>query len=209
MKMKTTTTSRDEKVSSALKAIDTGVAALRNGEDWARWLRVQSKFHNYSFNNSMMISLQCPTATRVAGYETWKKVGRQVKKGEKGIMIFAPAGLGKARTRDDATGEEKVVRTWLRFKIAHVFDVSQTEGDELPEITRPIPETPFAANLDALRTVALGLDGIVSSIDVRGRELGDPPSAGGWYLRATKAIVVVDEGSEAAKFRVLINFGPS
>ncbi len=203
--MKTTTNSRDEKVSLAIKAIDAGVAAFRNGDDWTRWLKIQSRFHTYSFGNTMMIALQCPTASRVAGYETWKKVGRQVKKGEKGIPIFAPVGLGKAKERNEETGEEKVVRTWLRFKIVYVFDVSQTEGDDLPTITRPIPETPFATNIEALRTVALGLDGIVSSIDVRARELGDSRTAGGWYCRDTKAIVVVDEGSDAAKFRVLVH----
>jgi antirestriction protein ArdC len=203
--MKTTTTSRDEKVSSAINAIDAGVAAFRNGDDWMKWLKLQSQFHTYSFNNTMMILLQCPTATRVAGYETWKKAGRQVKKGEKGIPIFAPVGLGKAKERSEETGEERVVRTWLRFKIVYVFDVNQTEGDELPTITRAIPETPFVSNIETLHAVALGLDGIVSSIDVRSREGGDSRTAGGWYCPATKSIVVIDEGSDAAKFRVLVH----
>jgi antirestriction protein ArdC len=203
--MKPTQNTRDEKITAAIKAIDAGVAAVTSSDDWTRWLKMQSRFHRYSSNNTMMIMLQCPTASNVAGFETWKKMGRCVKKGEKGIPIFAPAGQGRATRKNERTGEDEVVRSWLRFRIAYVFDISQTEGDELPTITQPVPETPFASSIDALTKVALALPGIVSRIEVRSRELGDSSTAGGWYMPATKAIVVIDDGTEAAKFRVLVH----
>lgn len=203
--MKTNQGTRDEKITAAIKAIDAGVAAFTSSEDWTQWLKMQSRFHRYSFNNAMMIMLQCPRASQVAGFEAWKKMGRCVRKGEKGIPIFAPAGLGKATRKNERTGDDEVVRSWLRFKIVYVFDVSQTDGDELPTITRPVPELPFASNIEALTKVALSLPDTVSTIEIRSRELGESSTAGGWYSPATKAIVVIDEGTEAAKFRVLVH----
>jgi antirestriction protein ArdC len=149
--------------------------------------------------------LRCPMASRVAGFEAWKKLGRNVKKGEKGIPIFAPAGLGRVTRKNEETGTDELVRSWLRFKIVYVFDVSQTEGDELHSITKAIPETPFASNIATLNRVALAIPDTVSAIEVRAREPGESATAGGWYNRETKAIVVIDEGTEAAKFRVLVH----
>ena len=99
---------------------------IESGE-WGKVLKVMSQFHSYSFNNMLMIYMQRPDATRVAGYRTWQKMGRQVQKGEKGIRIFAPCPFKKK----DADGEE--IGTGMWFKIVSVFDISQTEGDDLPE----------------------------------------------------------------------------
>jgi len=201
--MKTTT--RDEKVAEAIKAIDVGVAALTSGEEWAAFLRMQARFHRYSFGNAMLIYTRCPQATRVAGFEAWKKLGRVVRKGEKGIPIFAPAGMGRATRRNDETGEDETLRTWLRFKVVYVFDVSQTDGEPLPQITRPVEDTPFASSLDALRAVGASMPDVVSSITVRPRVLGESGTAAGWYVRGTKEIVIIDEGSEASKFSTLVH----
>jgi hypothetical protein len=78
------------------------VAALRTGDDWRRWLEVASRFHDYSFNNTLLIYAQRPDATLVAGYEAWKALGRQVEKGQRGIQILAPI---VRRDRDSAAGE--------------------------------------------------------------------------------------------------------
>lgn len=91
-----------------------------------RYLEVNARFWQYSFNNQFLIAIQRPDATQVAGYHAWiNKFGRQVRKGEKGIAIVAPVFKPKG---DD--GEAKVV--W--FKTVWVFDVSQTDGDPLPEV---------------------------------------------------------------------------
>lgn len=97
------------------------------------FLTAMSKFHRYSFGNIMLITLQRPDATHVAGFRTWRKFNRWVKKGEKGIVIMAPMAI-HARPTDTETGngsEENPV--FVRFKAVHVFDVAQTDGEPLPE----------------------------------------------------------------------------
>ena len=89
------------------------------------YLSFCSRFHRYSFHNTMLIFSQCPEATRVAGFHAWKKMGRFVMKGEKGILILAPVTVKE----ESESGEEKAV---TRFRGVYVFDVSQTEGDALP-----------------------------------------------------------------------------
>ncbi|MCL4740956.1 MAG: hypothetical protein KJZ54_02020 [Phycisphaerales bacterium] len=91
-------------------------------------LAAAGRFHRYSFSNIMLIATQCPHATQVAGFHTWKKLGRWVKKGEKGIAIVAPIVMRNDRATDEEP--EKVVR----FRVVHVFDLSQTDGEPLPEI---------------------------------------------------------------------------
>ena len=101
-----------------------------------------SKFHNYSLNNTILIAMQKPDATLVAGYKAWQTDhGRTVRKGEHGIKILAPCKF-KVTVESDENGtlensgndEKTKVMEYLRFKITHVFDVSQTEGKELPSI---------------------------------------------------------------------------
>lgn len=91
-------------------------------------LKTMARFHRYSFNNICLITSQCPTATRVAGFHTWRALGRCVRKGEKGIGILAPI----VRRRDDAASDDDAKHV-AGFRAAHVFDVSQTDGDPLPE----------------------------------------------------------------------------
>jgi antirestriction protein ArdC len=99
------------------------------------YLKAMAKFHNYSLANTVLINLQRPSASRVAGFNTWRKLGRSVKKGEKGIAIMAPVIYRKQRVNDDEQDldekpEQEEIRT---FKAVHVFDISQTKGKNLPE----------------------------------------------------------------------------
>ena len=121
---------------------------LYASENYAQYISAMTKFHHYSFGNALLIFFQRPEASRVAGYNTWKQLGRQVKRGEKGIMILAPCNFSAYLTMDKIdpeTGQvmigpdgnpltEKKPIMPNRFKIAHVFDISQTEGRELPQI---------------------------------------------------------------------------
>ncbi len=195
------------KVRLAVANLRAGVEKLQTGDDWQRALDVQARFHTYSFGNCALILSQRPDATRVAGFHTWKKLGRSVKKGEKGIQILAPAGLGRREVeKADGTTDE---RTWLRFRVAYVFDVSQTEGEPLASFARPLKldDASFASSVDELRKVALALPGgVVSGIEVRARRAGDPRGAGGWYDLVTRAIVVVTDGaSHAQQFKTLVH----
>ena len=97
-----------------------------------RFLDCMSRFHNYSWNNCMLIAFQMPEASLVAGFRRWLELGRHVRKGEKGIGILAPlAYRKKEETKDPDNESEHVVRG---FKVVHVFDVSQTEGEDLPQL---------------------------------------------------------------------------
>lgn len=95
------------------------------------WLKFAGNFHRYSMWNQILIHRQRPTATRCAGFNGWKRVGRWVRKGEKGIAILAPV-FGKRIEKDEATGEETVTARWTNFRTVYVFDVEQTEGEPLP-----------------------------------------------------------------------------
>lgn len=92
-------------------------------------LKTMGRFHRYSFHNICLITCQCPTATRVAGFHTWRAVGRFVRQGEKGIAILAP--ILRRRAVDERTDD---VRSIAGFRAAYVFDVAQTDGEPLPDV---------------------------------------------------------------------------
>ena len=135
------------RVKALTEQLETGVKAVFESEKYKDYLKAMSKFHHYSFGNVMLILMQCPEASIVAGYTTWKKqFDRTVKKGEHGIMILAPAPykriveiekidpLTKAPILD-ANGDPVRETDYIvqqNFKVVYVFDVSQTEGRELP-----------------------------------------------------------------------------
>ena len=96
---------RDERMSTLMQQLEAGVEAIQTSEDFQRYLRTAATFHHYSPNNVLLILSQRPDATRVAGYRAWQALGRQVKKGEKAISIFAPRPYRV--TTEDETGEEQ------------------------------------------------------------------------------------------------------
>ena len=110
------------------------VEELRSSEAWTRFLTFAQSFHRYSLNNLLLILSQCPEATHVAGYRTWQKLGRQVRKGSRGIRIFGGREVVET-VEDDKTGEEKEQRR-TRFFPVSVFDMSQTDPTD-PEAADP------------------------------------------------------------------------
>ena len=138
-----------EKLKEITDRLEQGITELFESERYKEYLRVMSKFHNYSFNNTLLIAMQKPDASLVAGFSAWKNnFGRNVMKGQKGIKIIAPSPF-KIRqemkkidphTQQPIIGkdgkpvtEEKEI-TIPAYKVVSVFDVSQTEGKELPDI---------------------------------------------------------------------------
>lgn len=129
-----------------------GVKNVLSSENWREYLKLQSKFHRYSFANTMLIQFQRPGATKVAGYKKWIELGRQVNKGEQGIKIFGFATYqyfidnDKVVYLNQATPDqlrriekkELQVLTGKYFPIVTVFDVAQTSGEELPSICKEI-----------------------------------------------------------------------
>ena len=125
-----------EQVTEIMDQLEKGVTELFESDRFKAYLACMSKFHNYSLNNTLLIAMQRPDATLVAGFNAWKfKHGRTVKRGEKGIRILAPytykvdAETGKEPESEDAKTVERT-----GFKPTSVFDISQTEGKELPTI---------------------------------------------------------------------------
>jgi antirestriction protein ArdC len=111
-----------------------------HSEGLTAYLLAMGKFHNYSFGNILEIARQKPDATRVAGMYAWNQLGRRVKKGEKGIRILAPM-IGIRRKKDSEA--DKDIRTQnqpvlVGFRSAYVFDLSQTDGAELPELSERV-----------------------------------------------------------------------
>jgi antirestriction protein ArdC len=101
------------------------------------YLKAMGRFHNYSLGNTILIDFQKPDVSHVAGFRTWQKLGRHVKKNEKGIAITAPIVWRKKVTHADDEGEKECEEeTTLSFKTAYVFDISQTDGKLLPEFAR-------------------------------------------------------------------------
>jgi hypothetical protein len=135
------------------QALQQLVGAIRAGksESLQQYLRMLGRFHRYSFGNVLMILSQNPKATHVAGFRTWQELGRYVNKGEKGIVILAPMTI---QPKEEATREGQPARPILRFRAAYVFDVSQTDGQPLPEPSRVSGDP--REHLDRLRSHILG-----------------------------------------------------
>jgi hypothetical protein len=116
----------------AESALDKLAAALEQGKSEAlvNYLAVMAKFHRYSWNNCLLIAIQRPGASQVAGFHAWRKLGRYVRKGAKGIAILAPM-ICKKRTDNPETEDEQT--RIFGFRTAYVFDVADTDGAEFPE----------------------------------------------------------------------------
>jgi hypothetical protein len=137
---------QQQKQQTAKEAIAANVQALieqleqGHSEGLTAYLTAMGRFHNYSFGNILEIARQRPNAQRVAGLYAWNQLGRKVKKGERGIRILAPV-IGVKRKKDAQA--DKDIRTQnqavlVGFRSAYVFDVSQTEGKELPELSERV-----------------------------------------------------------------------
>jgi antirestriction protein ArdC len=116
-------------------ALDKLAALLDEGqsERLTALLKTMARFHKYSWHNVFLIAAQRPTATRVAGFQTWRSIGRFVRRGEKGIAILAPI-VTRRRADDVAQDAQTEAKTVVGFRAMHVFDVAQTDGEPLPEI---------------------------------------------------------------------------
>lgn len=165
-------TSAEERLKALTDKLESGVSDIFQSSQYAEYLAAMSKFHHYSFGNTLLIFMQRPDATRVAGYHDWKnKFGRQVKAHEKGIQILAPCIYYKWVQRQKISEQAGLpmqgtdgspVMEWVReqrmgYKIVTVFDVSQTEGKELPslgvsELTGNV--TGYSAILEKLQSLS-------------------------------------------------------
>lgn len=131
---------RDELKKAAREALEKLIRDVEAGisETLKQYLKAMGRFHRYSVGNAILIGLQRPNATHVAGFRAWQQLGRHVKEGEHGIAIMAPIvycrkGRDNADQESHEDPDNEVVST---FKTAHVFDITQTEGRPLPEFAK-------------------------------------------------------------------------
>ena len=191
--MPTTRATVDQRRATAEEALDRELRRIVDSGEYAAWFRRMSLFHRYTPANSMWIMAQLadrPAAVgTVASYRTWQQLGRQVRKGERGIMVWHPkpywvdAATGD-RVRPPTTEADKArVKRRVGFGIGYVFDLSATDGEPLPELDRPAPE-------QAPRELAEYLDRYCRDhrITVELREL--PEGLSGYYRRDGDHIVL-------------------
>ena len=202
---------REGKIEAAKMALVTGVRALKSGAEWAELLKrmaVAGKLSpaRLSFQNQILVWVQAPTTRRVATYQAWIKVGRQVRKGEKSITIMAPRPFTKT---DKATGDEK---RGIFFRALPVFAEEQTDVVDASKLPGEGPMLPriedvetFEHTVTDLRTYALTLDD-VTAIVIRAREAGDRPGAEGWCNTKTGEIVVIEtDRTRTEQFSCLVH----
>lgn len=128
----------DEKIQAAVALIDEGMEHMETDKDWMDFLAFQSRFYSYSFRNTMLIYRQKPGATFVKGFKAWNRLGRYVKKGAKGIAILAPCVKKTEVFKEpenrseyhEEEGEKEVKKVITGFRVAYVFDISDTGGSD-------------------------------------------------------------------------------
>lgn len=131
----------DDRLARIHQQLTSAVTELTQSDAWMRLLRVASRFPTYSPSNVLLIAMQRPDATNVAGLRTWNSLGRRVRRGEKGVAILAPCLYKDAscapvpdQTADADRAHEEGDRVLRGFRVVHVFDVTQTEGEPLPTV---------------------------------------------------------------------------
>ena len=204
---------RKQQMKEITERLEQGVKDIFTSEMYTTYLRTMAKFHNYSFNNTLLIAMQRPDATLVAGFNAWKnKFNRYVKKGEKGIQIIAPAPINEVEEREkidkdtglavlNESGEpemERVEYVIPRFRVTTVFDVSQTDGEPLPSLE--VNELTASVKEYALLTAAIEQ---VSPVPIRFDEIeGD---AKGYYSDADKEICIQVGMGESQTIKTMIH----
>ena len=196
---------------SIMQSLESGVEELFTSNRYQEFLKTMAKFHNYSFNNTMLIAMQRPNATLVTSYKNWQSMGRQVMKGEKGITIIAPAPYKKMKEKevldenqrpimgtDGKPKTEQVEVTVPHFKAVTVFDIAQTSGEPIqtlaPELLTAAVQD-FDSFMQAIQKI--------SPVPIRFDEIDG--NANGYYHNADKEIVIKKGLSESQTLKTAIH----
>ena len=202
-----------QRVQELTDKLEQGLQDLFNSDSYRNYLSTMSKFHNYSFNNTLLIAMQKPDATLVAGYKAWQKnFERHVNKGEKAIRILAPAPYKIKEERDkidpvtqelllDKDGnpqKEEVEITIPAFRAVSVFDLSQTDGKPIPELTAKELLSDVEGYQDMIRAVEA-----ISPVPIELEEIAGDSK--GYYDREAKRIAVQENMSESQTLKTMIH----
>lgn len=201
-----------DKVKEITDQLEQGIKDLFESQKYADYLRTMSKLHNYSFNNSLLIAMQKPDATMVAGYTSWQaNFHRNVMKGEQGIKILAPSPYKISKDvekidpdtqqpiigKDGQPVKERVQVTIPAFKVTTVFDVSQTQGEPIPEISKVLTDDvkDYERFFNAIKEV--------SPVPIEMRQIDS--EANGYYHLEDKVIAVKEGMSQAQTLKTAIH----
>lgn len=161
---------QEDKLKQLTDKLESGIKELFTSGKYQEYLSTMNKFHSYSVNNTILIYSQMPYATHVAGFKKWETMGRRVKKGEHGIMILAPCPYKSVKYVDainpdtneplrDTQGQplkERQEITYASFRAISIFDISQTEGQPLPQLTEELQGAvkDYPTILEAIKEIA-------------------------------------------------------
>ena len=212
MKNKETPKDRQEVLKDLTEQLEKSIQDFMESEKYKAFLSSMAKFHNYSLNNQILIAVQKPDSTLCAGYTTWQKQNRYVKKGEKGIRIICPSPYKKEYLKDvidkttgkpellpDGKAKQEIVQKVIPFfKVGYVYDISQTEGQPLPEIA-DILEGDLDEGLKSLKEAMLQ----ASPVPVCFQPIDGETN--GFYSPAAGEIVVDSTLSEKQSLKTLIH----
>ena len=202
-----------QKVQELTDKLERGLTELFNSDSYKNYLSTMSKFHNYSFNNTLLIAMQKPEASLVAGYKAWQKnFDRHVNKGEKAIRILAPAPYKIKEERDqvdpvtqeimlDRDGnpqKEEVEITIPAFRAVSVFDVSQTDGKPIPELEAKELLSDVEGYQDMIHAVEA-----VSPVPIEMEEIAGESK--GYFDREARRIAVQENMSESQTLKTMIH----
>lgn len=189
---------KKEQIKEITQKLEQGVADVFTSDNFRNYLATMAKFHTYSLNNQLLIWMQKPDATRVAGYKSWQtKFHRQVRKGETGIKILAPIPCKYKKEVQTEEGLEEKEIQFTRFKAISVFDISQTDGEELPDIVKDLDGAvegydELVEKLQAASPVPVGFEDIKTG-------------AKGYYHILDKRIAIQSGMSEVQTIKTMVH----
>lgn len=202
--------SQSQQIKEITARLEKGIGDLFQSDNYKSYLKTMSKFTSYSVNNTMLIAMQMPDATAVAGFSTWKQLNRHIIKGSKAIKIIAPCPYKRkidtaamnadpkhSTGEDDSPADLPEEKVLMGFKVVNVFDISQTEGEPLPEIAHKLDSTVdgYTDFMDALQKV--------SPVPVKFEHIEG--STNGYYHLIDKNIVIDRDMSEIMHCKTCIH----
>ena len=207
-----TAKNRQEILNDLTEQLEKSVQGFMDGEKYKSFLSSMAKFHSYSLNNQLLIHMQKPDSTLCASYTTWKKFDRYVRKGEKGIRIICPSPYkmqtlqtvrdpktGKPELLADGSKKKEMVEKIIPFyKVGYTYDISQTDGEPLPEVT-----TKLKGDLDSRQNKLKAALLEISPVPIHFQSISGETN--GYYDLTKKEIVVDSSLSEKHSLKTLIH----
>jgi antirestriction protein ArdC len=190
---------KEHEKADIIRKLEKGVKDIFSSEKYKEFLKTYAQFHNYSINNTILILMQNPYSSYVASFQTWRKLGRSIKKGEKGIKVLVPIPFRYEKQVEAKDGQNEVVKyEGTSFRLGNVFDIGQTDGKELPSLVSDLTD-----NSPEIKKAINAIVG-ASRVPVH----FDKPMNGeakGYYHLEDKFIAIRPNMSDSQSFKTLVH----